>query len=505
MGDWCGCADTEREGGAESGAVGAEQTDYDLASLTKIAATTVSVMVLAGEGRIDVRKPVHNYLPEWRGEGKDAVTIWNLLTHTSGLPAGEWLYGSARSPAAAWRQVLGAKLVYPTGSKVVYSDFGFILLGGIVERISGMPLDEFAAEHVYVPLGMSSAQFLPPLVWRAEIAPTARLGERPYPLLGEVHDANAFRLGGVSGHAGLFASAANLAVLAQTMLNHGAYGPVRVFTPEVVDAFTRRQPRADTRALGWDTPANRSSAGEYFSAKSYGHTGFTGTSLWIDPEREIFVVLLTNRTYGRGSLADMLRVRAAVHDAVMRAITDQKIEPRVPAETQTEAEAEAEGKGEGEGEGVGRAKARRRLPPTPSPTNGDGGVRRGAGTTKSLRRVARKTLPPSSYPITAPTYLRCRAETSSASAGMPITSGRPMAKPAPAEPGGVAGQVAQADPRRLRPRRSHSLAVPPADMLCGARPTKRGETTKDLRAIAPEILRRDPAPQRALHLFALAQ
>jgi CubicO group peptidase (beta-lactamase class C family) len=319
--------------GALEGPGGGEvsgESVYDLASLTKIAATTVSVMALVGEGRLDVRRPVRSYLPEWSGEGKDGVTVWNLLTHTSGLPAGEWLFGSAASPDAAWRQVLGSKLVYPPGTKVLYSDFGFIVLGKLVERISGVPLDRFAAERVYVPLGMSSTQFLPPLVLREEIAPTARFGERPYPLRGEVHDANSFRLGGISGHAGLFSTAADLAVLAQTMLNRGAYGPVRVFSPGVVDAFTRRQSKAGTRALGWDTPDTRSSAGEYFSARSYGHTGFTGTSLWIDPERELFVVLLTNRTYGRAAAGDILRVRAAVHDAAVRAITDQKIESRIP-------------------------------------------------------------------------------------------------------------------------------------------------------------------------------
>jgi CubicO group peptidase (beta-lactamase class C family) len=315
---------------AEPGApaVSATQSLYDVASLTKVAATTAAVMRLVGEGRLDVGAPVQRYVPEFRGAGKEAVTVWHLLTHTSGLPAGAWLFGSAASPEQALRQVLNARLTQPPGRRVVYSDFGFILLAEVAARAAGTPLDELLAARVYAPLGMASTSFLPPLAQRAATVPTAPPAERRYRVQGEVHDGNAFRLGGVAGHAGLFSTAADLAVFAQTMLNGGAYGAVRVFEPEVVQRFVARQRNTDTRALGWDTPGPQSAAGRFVSARTYGHLGFTGTSLWIDPERGLFVVLLTNRTLPGATSPQMQQVRREVHDAVLQAIGDVTIRPR---------------------------------------------------------------------------------------------------------------------------------------------------------------------------------
>lgn len=315
---------------AEPGApeVSATESLFDLASLTKVAATTAAAMRLAGEGRLDVDAPVQRYVPEFRGAGKDAVTVRHLLTHTSGLPAGAWLFGSAASPQQALRQVLNARLRQPPGRRVVYSDFGFILLGEVLARAAEEPLDAFLAARVYAPLGMASTHFLPPLSWREASVPTAPPAERRYRIRGEVHDGNAFRLGGVAGHAGLFSTAADMAVFAQTMLNGGWYGTARVFEPEVVRRFVARQRNTDTRALGWDTPGPQSAAGRFVSAETYGHLGFTGTSLWIDPERDLFVVLLTNRTLPGAGSPQMQAVRREVHEAVLQAIADVPIRPR---------------------------------------------------------------------------------------------------------------------------------------------------------------------------------
>jgi CubicO group peptidase (beta-lactamase class C family) len=168
-----------------------------------------------------------------------------------------------------------------------------------------------------------------------------------------VHDGNSFRLGGVAGHAGLFSTAGDMAVYAQTLLNLGAYGDRRIWSARTVQAFTTKQSRADTRAIGWDTPASRSSSGDYFSARSYGHTGFTGTSIWIDPERDLFVILLTNRTYDAGTQGQILDIRRAVADAAARSITDIPIRPR-PGTAAAVAEAAAE-------RAAARARARERA------------------------------------------------------------------------------------------------------------------------------------------------
>jgi beta-N-acetylhexosaminidase len=330
-------------GGAE---VSATETLYDVASLTKVAATTAAVMALADEGRIRLDGPVRRYLPGFTGKWKGNVTVRHLLTHTAGLPAGEWLYGSTASPEAALRRAMRAPLVRAPGQRMVYSDFGFILLGAVVEAVAGEPMDRYLARRVYAPLGMESTLFLPPDVLRPFSVPTAQRSEREYPLVGTVHDGNAFRLGGVAGHAGLFSTAADLAVLAQTMLNGGSYGTHRVYSPETVRTFTTSRARIGKRALGWDVPAQRSSAGSYFTPRSYGHTGFTGTSVWIDPERDVFVVLLTNRTYDNSSSRAMLELREQVHDAVSRSITGETVRPRpgspVAVEEERRARAERE-------------------------------------------------------------------------------------------------------------------------------------------------------------------
>lgn len=312
------------------------RTLYDIASLSKVVGTTAAIMSLVEEERLELDAPVRRYLPEFRGPGKSAVTVSHLLTHTSGLPAGAWLYNSA-SAAPALDRVMRARLVYPTGTRAVYSDFGMILLAEIVARQAEEPLDTYLARRVFAPLGMQSTMYRPPAWLHPHTAPAAVRSERPYPVRGVVHDANAFRLEGVTGHAGLFSTAADVAVLAQTLLNGGAYGPRRLWAPATVRRFTMHRARAGERGLGWDHPAARSSAGDFLSAGSYGHTGFTGTSVWIDPVRDLFVVVLTNRTYDNASQGAMLALRQKVANAAALALTDVgTVTPRAGTATAVE-------------------------------------------------------------------------------------------------------------------------------------------------------------------------
>jgi serine-type D-Ala-D-Ala carboxypeptidase len=304
------------------------RTIFDLASLTKVIGTTTAAALLVDDGRMDLNAPVRRYLRDFDGDDKDDVRVRHLLTHTSGIPSGLWVFGSAGSPEQALRQVLEQPLVRPPGERMQYSDLGMMLLAAAAESAAGMPLDRFLATRVFAPLGMQSTMYLPPLVLRDEIVPTAEITEREFPLQGIVHDANSFRLGGVAGHAGLFSTARDLAVFAQMMLNGGRYGTLSLLSRSTVEEFTVRQEGAEQRAIGWDTPSRVSSAGAYFSSRSYGHTGYTGTSLWIDPQNELFVVLLTNRTYVEASGEEVLRLRAAVHDAAARAVTDRLVRRR---------------------------------------------------------------------------------------------------------------------------------------------------------------------------------
>lgn len=356
-----------------------DSTLYDLASLTKVIATTESIMVLVGQGRIGLDDPVQRYIPEWDADPREStVTVRDLLLHRAGLPAYEPLWRGLRGKKAYIERIAATGLDYSPRTKTVYSDFGFVLLGTIVERVSGVPLNVFAARNVFEPLGLRETGFNP-LGWTVAadgrvvralgpglpmpvasdsagrnddgvgmppvLVPDARgpLAARIAPtevdtifrhthVHGVVHDENAFAMGGVAGHAGLFSSARDLAVVAQMLLDHGSYAGVRIFSPAVVDTFTHRFSRASTRALGWDTPGPESSAGDYFSASSFGHTGFTGTSIWIDPERDLFVVLLTNRVDPTRADQRIGALRRQVHDLVERAITDMPVPRREGAE-----------------------------------------------------------------------------------------------------------------------------------------------------------------------------
>jgi serine-type D-Ala-D-Ala carboxypeptidase len=303
--------------------VSPDSSIYDLASLTKVIATTSAIMVLYDEGKIHLDDPAKKYIPEFSGGNKDKVTIRLLLEHRSGLPPGRNLWHTAHSPAEARAQVISTKLGYRPGQYYEYSDLGADMLGFIVEAASGERLDRFVAEHVYEPLGMNNTFFRPSASLRAMIAPTEMHPPRGYPLRGEVHDENAYALGGVAGHAGLFSTAADLAIFAQMMLNGGQYNGVRVFAETTVTLFTKRA--ALTRALGWDTCDDKSSCGKYLSTRSFGHTGFTGTSIWMDPDRDMFVVLLTNRVNeprAKRPATVIADVRADLADAAALSVTD---------------------------------------------------------------------------------------------------------------------------------------------------------------------------------------
>ncbi|HEY9420273.1 MAG TPA: serine hydrolase, partial [Thermoanaerobaculia bacterium] len=292
------------------------RTLYDLASLTKVVATTTMAMILVDEGRLDLDRPVREFLPGFQGPDKEAITVRHLLTHSSGLPAVAPLFKEIQGQEAYLERVQAMDLEYPPGSRSTYSDLGVILLGEILERVAGQPLEAFTRERIFEPLGMRDTLFRPPAQLRPRIAPTEQDPWRGRRVQGEVHDENAFAMGGVAPHAGLFGTASDLARFAQMMLDGG------IVSRETIALFTRRAaiPGSD-RALGWDTKsAQGSSAGTLFSANSFGHTGFTGTSMWIDPERQLYVILLTNRVHPTRENNLIREVRPAVADAVVRAL-----------------------------------------------------------------------------------------------------------------------------------------------------------------------------------------
>lgn len=298
-------------------------TMYDIASLTKVVATTSVIMKLYDESRIKLDDPVVSYVPEFGNRGKEPITIRNLLLHNGGLPAFKRLYLTCRTPEEALDSVYQTELIYPIGDSTVYSDFDFIMLGKVAERITGVPLDWLADSLFFRPLGMTRTFFRPDSLLRQGIAPTefdsvVRRGLVP----GTVHDENAYILGGVSGHAGVFSTAQDLAVFMAMIMNGGSYGGKSYLSPETVQMFTTRSRAGSPRALGWDMKSisGYSSAGSLFAPSTFGHTGFTGTSIWADPERKIFVILLTNRVYPTRINTKISKVRPIVHDTVIRAL-----------------------------------------------------------------------------------------------------------------------------------------------------------------------------------------
>jgi len=304
---------------------------FDMASITKVMATAVVAMRLVEEGRMSLGAPVSRYLPEFAAgdEARSRVRILHLLTHTSGLPAWHALYEGCGGPEGCRplmeRRLLSLPLEAPPGQRVTYSCMGFILLGLVMERITGQGLDQLAARWIYEPLGMTSTTYRPDPALRDRCAPTEYCPIRRRIVRGEVHDENAYFFGGVSGNAGLFSTALDTARFAQMMLGRGRREGVRVLSEAAVEAMTRDYTSrvGDARGLGWalrgDNPD--SSAGDLLSPRAYGHTGFTGTSLWIDPDRDLYCVLLTNRVHPTRQNEAILQLRPVFHNAVAAALT----------------------------------------------------------------------------------------------------------------------------------------------------------------------------------------
>ncbi|HEV2642311.1 MAG TPA: serine hydrolase, partial [Candidatus Elarobacter sp.] len=298
-----------------------EHTRFDMASLTKVVATTTAAMMLEEQGKRDIDRTVASYLPEFNAQDKQGITVRMLLTHRGGLEAFAALWQRFHGRAEYLQQINARPLAYTPGTKMVYSDWDYVLMQAIVERISGESLDTFTETRIFAPLGMMETGFLPDTVNRRHIAPTEVDSIRGL-VWGKVHDENANAIGGVSGHAGLFSTAHDVAIFTQMLLNGGTYGTVRLLRPETIARWTAIRDPGSSRTLGWDTPSGQSSAGRYFSPRSYGHTGFTGTSIWTDPERGVWVVLLTNRVYPTRANTKVGPLRRAVADAVQQAILD---------------------------------------------------------------------------------------------------------------------------------------------------------------------------------------
>jgi CubicO group peptidase (beta-lactamase class C family) len=299
-------------------------TLFDLASLTKAVATTTMAMFLYERGLLDLEAPVSAIVPEFiRDSDKDSrrheVTLRMMLAHTSGLPAYEKLFLKFRTRAELLQAAFTTPLAADPATRAVYSDIGFLILGIALERLADESLDRFCQREIFAPLAMTGTTFKPPTEIRAQIPPTANdQNFRNRIIQGEVQDENASILGRVAPHAGLFSTAEDLAKFAHAMLNGGR----PILRPETVSLFTRREPAppGTSRALGWDTPSPPSQSGKYFSANSFGHLGYTGTSLWIDPTRQLSITLLTNRTWPDYASQAIKQVRPKFHDAVIEAL-----------------------------------------------------------------------------------------------------------------------------------------------------------------------------------------
>ncbi len=297
-----------------------DDTIFDLASLTKVLATTPLLMRLVERGGLGLDDPVASHVPAWQGVDRERVTIRDLLSHSSGLPAHQPFYLTRAGREAIERAICATPLDYAPGTKSVYSDLGFMLLGFILGNTAALEV-QFEALRVQMQ-NPEELQFHPPNIWKPRTAPTRVSEWRSRLLVGEVDDDNAWALGGAAGHSGLFGTAASVGTFARHTLQVLG-GRSGAFQRETMRLFvTRREVPGSSRALGWDTMLPTSSCGTRMSSRAFGHTGFTGTSLWIDPENDVYVVLLTNRVHPDGSNNRIQEVRRAVHDAVMAELFD---------------------------------------------------------------------------------------------------------------------------------------------------------------------------------------
>ena len=296
-------------------------TIYDLASLTKIVSTTTSAMICIDESLFNLHDRVVKFIPEFNNNGKENITIRNLLMHNSGLPAFKRFYKFCKNSEDVINDIYNTNLMYKTGSKTVYSDLSMIVLQRVIEKVTGESLDSFSEKNIFKPLNMKNTMFNPPDSIKKVIAPTEFDDYwRHRQLQGEVHDETASQLNGVSGNAGLFSNAKDLSNFLQMILNKGVLKGKRIINEKTVKLFTKKQPQSN-RALGWDIKSKeRSSAGHLFSDKSFGHTGYTGTSFWVDPGRKLFVIFLTNRVYPTRENRRIIKFRPKLHDEIINTI-----------------------------------------------------------------------------------------------------------------------------------------------------------------------------------------
>lgn len=299
-----------------------EESMFDIASLTKVLGTTSAAMFLYDEGKIKLDEYVKTYLPEFAANGKEKVTVRNILLHNSGLPAFKPFYKYLSKAEDVVADIMNTKLNSAPGEKYVYSDLGIITLQKIIEKISGKTLDEYLKEKLFVPLKLEHIMFNPPVEYQYYCVPTEFDKEWRHSLIkGKVHDETSYLLNGIAGHAGLFSTAADAAVIMQVLMNNGSYGGKQFFKSATVEEWTKVQNEKSTRGLGWDTKSEEnSSAGTKFSQNSFGHTGFTGTSIWADKERDLFVILFTNRVYPTRDNKKIIKFRPKLHDAIIDAV-----------------------------------------------------------------------------------------------------------------------------------------------------------------------------------------
>lgn len=296
---------------------------FDLASVSKVVSTTSAAMILVSEGKLDIDDKVITYLPEFNNNGKENITIRNILLHNSGLAAFKQYYDQYSSAEEVINDIMNLELENPVGEKYVYSDLGMITLQKVIEKIADKPLDVFIHDKLFAKLGMNNTMYNPSDYDKINCVPT-ELDDfwRMRLLQGEVHDERAYMLNGVAGHAGLFSTTSDLSKFVKLLLNNGNYEGEQIISSEIVKEWTTRQNEQSDRALGWDTKSinGYSSAGQDFSKNSFGHTGYTGTSIWVDKESKLFVILLTNRVHPTRANKKISKFRPLVHDAIFEAV-----------------------------------------------------------------------------------------------------------------------------------------------------------------------------------------
>jgi CubicO group peptidase (beta-lactamase class C family) len=296
---------------------------FDLASLTKVVATTTITMILYDQGRLNLDQKVADIVPAFNGDHKDKITIRHLLTHTSGLPGWVRFYLELQGKERIIQEICDIDLINDPGTVYVYSDLGMIMMQKILETIAQKPLDQLVKDYITTPLKMNRTFYNPGRQLISQIVPTEISDWHQKLVHGFVHDENTYAMGGVSGHAGLFSTVQDLSIFCQMYLNGGVYDEKRILKSETIQLFTKRQNivKGSTRALGWDTRSEQNSmAGDYMSMQAFGHSGFTGTTIWIDPVNQVFVVLLSNRVYPTRENRKISSVRPIIHNYAMRSV-----------------------------------------------------------------------------------------------------------------------------------------------------------------------------------------